>query len=209
MAEPKKVPIPLPVRAPSRSPLVTFLMVMVSTFTLVLVGMLFATGAAQKSAIPRVRAALARFQKPESAPAPADSAAAGDSAAVATTPWSVGADSLGLLRDEIDLAMRELAESQALTTAASESVAVEVAAASNASAADSSAIRDFTRFVKVIEAMKPAEAARLLNGVDDGFAVAVVRRLKERQAAKVMTLLDPAKAHAVTLALGRGAEATS
>lgn len=181
------------------NPTVTFLMIVVSTFALALVGMLLATGAAQRSAYPRIRALFARAEK-AAAPRDTTDAAAADSAAGGERAWSVAADSLAVLRDQIALAMDELGAAREGLVAEGESARAEESAAAGP---DSSALRDFTRFVKVLESMKADEAADLLNGVDDAFAVEVVRRLKERQAAKVLTLLAPEKARAVTLALGR------
>ncbi len=206
---PKKDVKPIPAIVPPKgSGLVTLLMVSVSTFAVVVVGMLFATGAAQKSALPRVRAAIARFQKPTTELAAADSAKAGaaDSAgATAGEPaWSVGTDSLGLLRAQIDIAMEEL-EASAAERTVQDSALLADSVTSGEVATDSAALRDLARLVKVMEAMKPTDAARLLNDVDDDFTIDLVRRLKERQAAKVLTLLSPEKARAVAVALGRGA----
>jgi flagellar motility protein MotE (MotC chaperone) len=71
---------------------------------------------------------------------------------------------------------------------------------------DSTARRDLVRLVKVLDAMEPAAAARLLNSADDGLAIEAIRRLRERQAGRVLALLSAEKAAAVRLALGRGAE---
>jgi flagellar motility protein MotE (MotC chaperone) len=184
-------------------------MVMVSTFTIVLVAMLFATGAADRAARPRVTALVARLQAKDAGvkgdSAEVSAAAATSDSSLPARAWSADTDSLGLVREQVDIAMEELAAARAAYEAEAERAAAREEPGAPA-AADSTAARDFARFVKVLESMKPAEAAKLLNGVDDGFTIAVVRRLKERQAAKLLALLEPGKARAVTLALGRAAE---
>lgn len=198
-------------KAPSGSPPGSLAMIVVSTFALALIGMMFATGVAQRAALPRVKALFSRFEK-KKAPdaAPADSAAVDSSAAAPMheAGWSPEADSLSVLRQQIETAMTELAESRARfgEEAATGSESASGAEGGIDALADSTARRDLARLVKVLDAMKPADAARVLNSVEDVLAIEAIRRLKERQAGKVLALLAPAKAATVSLALGRGAE---
>ncbi|MFN0150877.1 MAG: magnesium transporter MgtE N-terminal domain-containing protein [bacterium] len=189
------------------------LVLLTSSFVVVLTGMMFATGTAQRTALPRLREMAAHL--PFVKAAPADSmGAANDSSAVsaggapaANAAWSAVSDSVAMLEERLAMAIAEIESSQAPPgDEAAPQVAIEAAEA--AAQADPGAARDLARLVKVLDAMKPAEAARILNAVDNDLAVDAIRKLKERQAGKVLALMEPTKAIAVGAALGRGAGGT-
>ncbi len=188
--------------ASSAGPLVTGV---ISSFALVLVAMMIATGAAQRAALPRLKALIARFDprpSEETAPSPERAESAVDSR---PSPWTPEGDSLALVREQIAIAMAELEASRGSAAGGATPVG-ESDAAPEAAPADSAARRDLVRLVKVLDAMKPDAAARVLNSVDDVLAIEAIRRLRERQAGRVLALLTAEKAATVSLALGRGAE---
>lgn len=186
------------------------LVLLTSSFVVVLTAMMFATGTAQRTALPRLREMAA--QLPFAKKAPADSTvASGDSSVVnaggepvANATWNALTDSIAMLEERLSIAIAEIESSQAPNgdDAASQSA---IEAAEVAAEADPGAARDLARLVKVLDAMKPAEAARILNAVDNDLAVDAIRKLKDRQAGKVLALMEPTKAIAVGAALGRGA----
>jgi flagellar motility protein MotE (MotC chaperone) len=194
------------------SPLLTFLMVLTSTFTLALVAMLFATGAAQRSALPRVRELIANapLVGKRAEPEPAAQAAPAETLATALPHWSAAADSIAILEEQLATALTEIAASRAPVAGPDAAIGAlgpaAQAAAFSPAAEDSGAQRDLARLVKVLDAMKPADAARILDAAPDELAIEAIRRLKERQAGKVLASLAPAKAMTVGHALGRAAE---
>ncbi len=194
--------------ASSAAPLIAGI---ISSFALVLVAMMLATGVAQRAALPRLKALVARFdtrssRSSDEAAAPAARADGAEGAADArSSPWTPEGDSLAIVREQIAIAMAEL-EASRETTVGEATPTGENDAAPQAALADSAASRDLIRLVKVLDAMKPDAAARVLNSVDDVLAIEAIRRLRERQAGRVLALLSAEKAATVSLALGRGAE---
>lgn len=192
------------------------LFLVTSSFAAVLIAMMFATGAAQRAALPRLRemAATLPFVKKPSAPdAVADSAAvasaitageADGADGAARSEWTAESDSLALLEQQLAMALAEFEASAAAAPAKSGPEGAS-AAASEVAGLDDAALRDLARLVKVLDAMKPADAARILDSVDDDLAVEAIRKLKERQAGKVLALMNPTKAITVGQRLGRGA----
>lgn len=191
---------------PKSSSLVPFLMTVTSSFTLVLIAMMFVTGAAQRSALPRLRELKQRVPLLSRTVEP-PAIAAGDSAvSAADRSWSVAADSLANLEERLSLALREIDAARAAREAAQTSgVSAQPA---SAAPVDSAALYDLSRFVKVLEGMKPPEAARILNAVDESLAIEAMRKLKDRQAGKILAQMDPARAVTVGEVLGRGARRT-
>ncbi|MDP6418802.1 MAG: hypothetical protein QGG80_04995 [Candidatus Krumholzibacteria bacterium] len=65
-----------------------------------------------------------------------------------------------------------------------------------------SKLRSVRKLARVYESMPPREAASILSGMDLEIVLAVIREMKERQAAKVMASLDPARAAALSSMMG-------
>lgn len=57
--------------------------------------------------------------------------------------------------------------------------------------------------MKIYEAMKPKEAARIFEKLDMPVLLDVVERMKERKASAVLAKMDPTKAKSVTLELAQ------
>jgi flagellar motility protein MotE (MotC chaperone) len=55
--------------------------------------------------------------------------------------------------------------------------------------------------VKIYETMKPKEAARIFEQLDQPVLLDVLEQMKEMKTAPILAAMDPAKAKAVTLAL--------
>jgi flagellar motility protein MotE (MotC chaperone) len=194
------------------------LVLMTSSFAVVLIAMMFATGAAQRAALPRLRemaSALPFMKKPAATDAVADSATAASAIAAgeadaqdgsARAEWSAASDSLALLEQQLAMALAEI-EAAGPASAAPARTASEAASgiANTGAGLNDGALRDLARLVRVLDAMKPADAARILDSVDDDLAVEAIRKLKERQAGKVLALMNPTKAITVGQRLGRGA----
>lgn len=204
--------------APKKSGAPVFVLV-TSSFVVVLIAMMFATGAAQRAALPRLRemaATLPFVKKPVAPDAVADSAGAapaltadeadGDDAS-AREVWTAASDSLALLEQQLAMALAEFEAAAGATPAQTTPDGVRGASehASNGAGLDAPALRDLARLVKVLDAMKPVDAARILDSVDDDLAVEAIRKLKERQAGRVLALMNPTKAITVGQRLGRGA----
>ncbi len=64
-----------------------------------------------------------------------------------------------------------------------------------------------TRLAKMYEAMKPDAAATILQSLDIEITLAILSRMKERQAARVLSLMDPGRAAQIStrLSLQQGA----
>jgi flagellar motility protein MotE (MotC chaperone) len=67
--------------------------------------------------------------------------------------------------------------------------------------ADKAAERDIDRMTKVYEAMKPEEAARIIERMDVSFAAGLMARMRPEIAADVLTGMEPDAAYAVTLTI--------
>jgi flagellar motility protein MotE (MotC chaperone) len=59
----------------------------------------------------------------------------------------------------------------------------------------------FKNLVRIYETMKPKEAARIFEQLDQPVLIAVVGRMKEPKVAPILASMDPAKAKALTVAL--------
>lgn len=67
--------------------------------------------------------------------------------------------------------------------------------------ADKAAERDIDQMTKVYEAMKPADAARIIERMDVSFAAGLLARMRPEIAANVLTGMEPDSAYAVTLTI--------
>lgn len=67
--------------------------------------------------------------------------------------------------------------------------------------ADKAAERDIDRMTKVYEAMKPEDAARIIERMDVSFAAGLMARMRPEIAADVLTGMEPDAAYAVTLTI--------
>jgi len=63
-----------------------------------------------------------------------------------------------------------------------------------ASGADGARAKDSKSFAKMLEAMPAEQAVRILKGLDDSEVKAVLLGVKKRQAAKILSALDPDRA---------------
>lgn len=59
--------------------------------------------------------------------------------------------------------------------------------------------QEIAKLVKDIEAMKPVPAAKMLEELPDVFVVKLLKKLKNRQAGKILTALSPAKSASLSL----------
>ena len=101
---------------------------------------------------------------------------------------AVERDSLESIRMLVNLKVEELkAETQALASLRRESAEAETATADRREAS-------FTALAKMYSAMKPQEAAEVLNELDDKTVVQLLSKMKDRQAAKLMELIDANRA---------------
>lgn len=67
--------------------------------------------------------------------------------------------------------------------------------------ADRAAEKDIDRMTTVYENMKPADAARIFDRMDVGFAAGLLARMQPEAAAQVLTAMDADGAYAVTLTI--------
>ncbi|MBN1967911.1 MAG: hypothetical protein JXR48_02795 [Candidatus Delongbacteria bacterium] len=58
---------------------------------------------------------------------------------------------------------------------------------------------DIVALAKKYDSMKPRKAAQILNGMDESDVVKILKKMKTRQAAKVMTELPPVKASQLSI----------
>lgn len=154
------------------------LVLTIGGFLVMVAGALFATGIAQRDLIPRLRAkalGLAdRAQGKSSSAAPVDSARV-----------SSPEDSLRALLSQIET-QRTLLESEREELSAMrgdiDSVLVRFRETQS---------KEALRQAKLLSAMKPDEAAGILARMDDASMHAVLLRMSNKAASKVMTKLDP------------------
>ena len=114
-------------------------------------------------------------------------------------------------RETIDLREREVESREALLAAAETRIEEKIASLETLQARieallvqyDEQEERQITSLVKIYEAMKPKEAARIFEKLDMPVLLDVVERMKERKASAVLAKMDPAKAKSVTLELAQ------
>ncbi len=73
-------------------------------------------------------------------------------------------------------------------------------------ARDEESEREIQRLAKVYEAMKPAQAAPILAGMDLEVTLDVLRRMKERSAARILAAMNPGLAAELTVRMGMQGE---
>lgn len=155
------------------------LVVFAATSVVLTVAILFATGIAQQTIVPRLKARAA-----QTAPAPAADATASEPASV---PGAAGAevDSLRALRMQVRLEQEQLAARAAelQTTIADWKTQQQ--------ARDTEAAKRIASLAKIYSTMKPEAAARVLVRLDDATFEQVVAKLDKRQAGKILALIDP------------------
>ena len=114
-------------------------------------------------------------------------------------------------RETIDLREREVESREALLAAAETRIEEKIASLETLQTQieallvqyDEQEERQITSLVKIYEAMKPKEAARIFEKLDMPVLLDVVERMKERKASAVLAKMDPAKAKSVTLELAQ------
>ncbi|SET44442.1 MotE family protein [Oceanicella actignis] len=100
----------------------------------------------------------------------------------------------------LEAARAELDEQLARVKAAEASLAETLALA------DKAAEKDIARLVSVYEAMKPKNAARVLESMEVTFAAGLVARMNKNAAAAIMAAMSPEKAYAISVIVaGRNA----
>jgi flagellar motility protein MotE (MotC chaperone) len=139
-------------------------------------------------------------------------AAGGDTPAPASEP---PADADGLLlairerESQLDAEAARLADRAQNLNVAEAKLAEQLAAFERAqrnleetlAMADQAAERDIDRMTKVYEAMKPEDAARIIERMDVSFAAGLMARMRPEIAADVLTGMEPDAAYAVTLTI--------
>jgi flagellar motility protein MotE (MotC chaperone) len=66
--------------------------------------------------------------------------------------------------------------------------------AARTTASDSARAKESKSFAKMLESMPAEQAVRILKGLDDGEVKSVLLSVKKRQAAKILSALDPDRA---------------
>lgn len=177
----------------------------------------FAVAQAQSPAPPAQKVAATAPQAPG---APAGQAPAADAEPPATRvadrdPTQFSPQEVKLLqalskrRDELDRRSGEIDQRAALLQAAEKRIdekiaklqAMEQAINASFKKQDQQDDAKLASLVKIYEAMKPQDAARIFEQLDLPVLLEVVERMKERKTAPIMAAMDPLKAKAVTLAL--------
>lgn len=155
------------------------LAVFAATSVLLTVAILFATGIAQQTILPRLKARAA-----QTAPAPAAVAVAGGLASV-PAGGEAEVDSLRSLRMQVKLEQEQLASRAAelQTTIAQWKTGQQER--------DTDAAKRIAGLAKIYSTMKPEAAARVLVRLDDATFEQVVAKLDKRQAGKILALIDP------------------
>jgi flagellar motility protein MotE (MotC chaperone) len=155
------------------------LAVFAATSVLLTVAILFATGIAQQTILPRLKARAA-----QTAPAPATVATAGEPV---SAPDGGGAevDSLRALRMQVQL------EQEQLAARAGELQTTIAQWKTEQQGRDAEATKRITAMAKIYSTMKPEAAARVLVRLDDATFEQVVAKLDKRQAGKILALIDP------------------
>ncbi|MFH1144396.1 MAG: hypothetical protein V1774_07640 [Candidatus Eisenbacteria bacterium] len=159
-----------------------------ATAVVITIGMLFVTGVAQRTILPRLKQRAANAVPVAVVPA-ADSSAllvAGSPAAPAAAPGAI--DSLRALREQMQLEQEQMEQTEAdlrSTISAWESQRQE---------ADTQADGRLRDLAKIYGNMKPEAAARVMARLDDHTFERVFARIEKRQAAKILSLLDPERA---------------
>jgi hypothetical protein len=170
-----------------------FLIVLLASSATVFVGMMFATGVAQRGVLPRMRNVM---KKP---PPPAEMPAAKPPAPPSVVWRAAEAGSLSVVRQRLEEEARRLEEEMARLRAALEARAAEIRKVRE----ETDPEKRIQQMAKIYAGMKPADAARVLMGLDDAEAELLLTRLPARQASRILGNLDPRRAARLTrLVLG-------
>ncbi len=119
--------------------------------------------------------------------------------------------SLADRRKELDARETELETREQLIAAAEKRVEERIAELKTLEARiseltdirDAASEKQMADLVKVYETMKPAEAARIFEKLDETVLIPVAQRMKPAKIAAVMAQMDPEKAQALTVTLAR------
>ncbi len=119
--------------------------------------------------------------------------------------WESLLNQRDLLREE----KRELMRVEARVAMDAETRAAERTMVHNLMAALSDTLSarrrsEVSKLAKLYDSMKPADAARVLKGLDTQLATEVLALLKPRQSAKIMAALDPSRAAELSTLLSGG-----
>ena len=150
--------------------------------------------------------------------APADSAdpaVAAKDANSATDPLLMSPEEIDLLqklaarRKELDSRAQEISQQEVLLKAAEQRIDDKISKLSTIENGINVKVQqkeqqDAERIkglVKIYETMKPAEAARIFEGLDMAVLLDVLDHMKERKVAPILAALDPDRAKQITVAL--------
>ena len=154
-----------------------------ATALLIAVLMLFVTGVAQRSIIPRLKARSQRAV-PELVSAPEVVSKEVDISALAT---SAQLDSLRALKQQVRIEQEAL--EQRITN-------IQIEAAdlmSKRQGADEETSAKITKMAKIYSGMKPQAAAGVMSYLDDVTFMRVFTKIKPAQASKIMSYSDPVR----------------
>ncbi len=159
------------------------LAIFVATALLIAVLMLFVTGVAQRSIIPRLKARSERAV-PELVQAPEVVSGEVDDSALAT---SAQLDSLRALKQQVRIEQEAL--DQRITN-------IQIEAAdlmSKRKGADEETSASIAKMAKIYSGMKPVAAAQVMAYLDDVTFMRVFTKIKPAQASKIMSYSDPVR----------------
>jgi flagellar motility protein MotE (MotC chaperone) len=119
-------------------------------------------------------------------------------------------------RAELDQREKDLADRAAMLEAVQQQVSVKVDQQQklksdleklSAAQQDAGDVK-YRRLVKIYEAMKPDEAARILEKMEGAVLLEVVMRMSERRLAPILAQMDPMRAQAITVAMAARLDAS-
>jgi len=119
--------------------------------------------------------------------------------------------SLAQRRDELDKRSAEIDQREALLQAAEQRIDDKITKLAAMQQAIDTAFKQqdqqdsgkIKSLVKIYETMKPKEAARIFEQLDQPVLLEVLQQMKEAKTAPIFASMDPAKAKAATLALAQ------
>lgn len=174
---------------------VGMLVVFLASAVVITLIMLFATGVAQRSILPRLKNRSSEAVPVTPAASEGATGGAGESAAGdLASPQQIAAasDSLRALRQQVRLEQLRLQEQVARLAEATDEIE------SAREAANQEADERVADLSKVISSMKPQAAARIMVNLDDDTFKRVLDELNVRQAAKVLAYIDPVRVARIT-----------
>lgn len=169
-----------------------------ATAIILTVIMLFVSGVAQRGLMPRIRARAFRAvpEGIETAPptaAPADLVVEPEVVATDVVDSSAaGLDSLRALEHQIRMGRESLDTRIERQQQEAQRLIFERAGA------DADARKRVSNLAKIYSSMKPEAAARVMAQLDDETFVMVLEKLNQRQAAKILVYIDPARVARLT-----------